>query len=148
MRTKHGTCLSLSPVAQAVLTRLATTWGISRSAVVEIVLRQAGAALDKTVADLETWVCAQTEARRGGTAAGMDGGQGVAEHPGEAKGQDTARPSGGPQRALRVGSTGASHVPDPVPRVPTLVPTAGATHASRRKDGTISLSPTGQWEGH
>src|SRR2546427_9882527 len=108
----------------AGVARLATTWGSRRSAVVEIVLRQAGAALDKTVADLETWVCAQTEARRGGTAAGMDGGQGVAEHPGEAKGQDTARPPGRPQPALRVGRPRARHIPDPHPRLPTRVPQA------------------------
>src|SRR5215471_2768642 len=95
MRTTHGTCLSLSPVAHGALTRLATTWGISRSAVVEIVLCHAGAALDTTVAALETWVRVQTCASPGDAPPGWTGEAGA---PGRdrAWGQDKGEPADAP----------------------------------------------------
>src|SRR5262245_61809580 len=95
MPTKRGTCLSLSPVAHGALTRLATTWGISRSAVVEILLRQAAVALDTTVAALETWVRVQTAARPGDAPPDWTGEAGA---PGSdrAWGQDKGEPADAP----------------------------------------------------
>jgi len=134
MRTTHGTCLSLSPVAHGALTRLATTWGISRSAVVEIVLRHAGAALDTTVAALATWVRVQTAACHGDVPLGWTGEEDAHDTAGT-KRQDTAPPCGGPRRALRAGMPETSGRHANGPHGLTGGPAGGPTGGNPKPDG-------------